>query len=280
MNRKTYYLLTDEDGRCFRASTLLAGTCWQYANDGLDVISQNIWECGATPVLAVMKNPLHSECASPRLFKITMREKYVGASLTRDLTVDENEMPDVSPEQKLAFAMYVVRQLAPEHAFSHWVERWLSRMDRSATGVRLAMKSLIETAEEVDISVIKLNHMGLRGAAKSDYHEAKYDFLWRAYEITEAAQVMIMKPERWRNIVAEKVATATGGALEETQLADLADLAMHIAAETNFVAYVSSPKKILRREREQSSPASYAVIEFSDTGLQIEQYDVVKEKRD
>ena len=279
MIRTTHYLLTDEDGRCFRASRLLAGTCWQYADDGLDVISQNIWECGSTPELAVMKNPLHAESVKPRLFKVSLREKYVGASRTRELTINEDEMPAVSPEQKLAFAMYVVRQLAPEHAFSHWVERWLSRMDRSVTGVRLAMKSLVETAEEVDISVVELNRLGLRGAAKSDYHEAKYDFLWRAYEIAEAALAMITKPEHWQNLVAEKVATVVGGVLNEAQLADLADLAMLVAADSNVVSYVSSPKTILRREREDNASASYAVFEFSDTGLQIKQYDEATESR-
>jgi translation elongation factor EF-Ts len=121
--------------------------------------------------------------------------------------------------------------------------------------------------------------MGLRGAAKSDYHEAKYDFLWRAYEIAEAALSTITKPEHWQNRVAAKVATATGGALNESQLADLADLAMHVAADSNVVAYVSLPKKILRREHAKNTPASYAVFEFSDTGLQIEQYDDAKENR-
>lgn len=277
MNRATYYLLTDENGRCFRASTLLAGTSWQYANDGLDVISQNIWECGTTPVLAVMKNPLHAECAKPRLYKVALRERYVGASRTRELTIDENEMPAVSPEQKLAFAMYVVRQLAPEHSFSHWAERWLSRIDRSVTGARMAMNSLVETVKEVDVSIAELNRLGLHGPGASDYHDAKYDFLWRAYEVVEAALASILKSEHWQQDVAEKVATATRGALTEEQLADLADLAMHVAADSNMVSYVSSPKVILRRERDANVPASYAVFEFSDTGLQIEQYDEANE---
>jgi hypothetical protein len=270
---KRYYLLTAHDGSCFRTGKLQSGAFRHRANVGQDVVSQNIWECAATPDLAVMKNPLHAQNPGTRLFTIDLRENRIPQSVTRELKISPAVIPAVSPEQKLAFAMYVVRQLAPEHEFSHWVERWLSRIDRSSIGTKLAIRSLIDTAEEVDISIAEMSELGFKGARLSDYHDAKYDFLWRAYDVVEAAMLMLEKPNRWHASLSEKVATCTQGALEEEQLADLADVAMHVAAEPNVISYISTPQKVLRSERDVKNRSSYSVFELSDTGLLIEQFD-------
>jgi translation elongation factor EF-Ts len=56
-------------------------------------------------------------------------------------------------------------------------------------------------------------------------------------------------------------------------LADLADVAMHVAAEPNVISYISTPQKVLRSERDVKNRSSYSVFELSDTGLLIEQFD-------
>ncbi len=259
----------------------MAGFYRQSAEEGKDIISQNLWECSESPVLAVMKNPLHAECDKPKLFRIDCREKTKRDSVIREFSISDDDLPKVSSEQKLAFAMYVVRELAPEHRFSHWVERWLSRVDRSRTGARLAMQSLIETAEEVEISLNELTRLGFQKSKAHEFQKSKHDFLWRAWSVAEAAVVFIERPERWEITLAEKVVAAVKGTLNETHLADLADLAMYVAPEKPNANYISPPRVIIRRGEEttlrKQDVASYAVYELRDTDLLIEQHDDISQ---
>lgn len=277
MNKATHYLVTDSNGRCFRSGRIEVGRYSQLPDNGNDIVSQNLWECAVSPVLAVMKNPLHAECHGSRLFRIDCRKKTRRETVTRKLDISEVPLPMVVAEQKLAFAMYAVRQLAPEHRFSHWVERWLSRIDRSRTGARLAMLSLVETAEEVEISLNELSRLGFHESRAKNYQNNKLDFLWRAWSVGEAAIVFIEKAERWKVTLAEKIATSVKGVLNEARLADLADLAMHVEPKTPTASYVSEPKVIVRRDSERllsrQDAVSSAVYELKDTGLLIEQYD-------
>lgn len=224
-----------------------------------------------------MKNPLHAECHGSRLFKLDYRKKTRCEAATRELDISEVPVPTVVAEQKLAFAMYAVRQLAPEHRFSHWVERWLSRIDRSRTGARLAMLSLVESAEEVEILLDELSRLGFQESRARSYQNTKLDFLWRAWSVAEAAIVYVEKAERWDVALAEKIATSVKGAFNEGGLADLADLAMHVESKVPVSSYVSEPSVIVRRDEERlpstQDEGSYAVFELGDTGLLIEQYD-------
>ena len=203
--------------------------------------------------------------------------------MTRKLDISEVPLPKVVAKQKLAFAMYAVRQLAPEHRFSHWVERWLSRIDRSRTGARLAMLSLIETAEEVEISLNELSRFGFQESRARNYQNTKLDFLWRAWSVAEAAIVYVEKAERWEAVLAEKIAISVKGALNESRLADLADLAMYVEPKALVSSYVSEPWVVVRhdeaRQPSRQDADSSAVFESKDTGLLIDQYDDIPPKQ-
>jgi hypothetical protein len=276
VNRAAQYLVTDSNGRCFRVGRIETGCFRRLPDNGNDIVSQNLWECAVSPVLAVMKNPLHAECRGPRLFRIDCRKKTRRETVALKLDISEVALPTVVAEQKLAFAMYAVRQLAPEHRFSHWVERWLSRIDRSRTGARLAMLSLIETAEEVEVSLNELSRLGFQESRTRNYQNTKLDFLWRAWSVAEAAIVYVEKTERWEVALAEKIATSVKGVLNESRLADLADLAMHVEPKAPVGSYVSETWMTLRRDEERlpstQDADSSAVFELKDTGLLIRQY--------
>lgn len=277
MDEKICYLLTNHQGQCFRSGRVQSGTYWERVHSETDVVSQNIWECAATPELAVMKNPIHALNSGAKLYLIKFRDRTIPHAGMRELKISNIMIPAVSPEQKLAFAMYVVRQLAPEHQFSHWAERWLSRIDRSTTGAKLALGSVIDTAREVDLSMAEMSKLGFKGTRLSEYHNAKYDFLWRAYDVIEAAMLILEKPIRWHASLAEKVATCARGALNDVQLGELAEVAMHVATDPNVVSYISSPQKVLRGEHEENIKSFSTVFELSDTGLLIEQSDDVQQ---
>ncbi|MEE8481988.1 MAG: hypothetical protein V3S12_01415, partial [Acidiferrobacterales bacterium] len=64
------YLLVDDDGRSRRGGVIEAEAANASLQYRRQIISQNIWECAETPLLAVLINPLHAESVVPRLFEL------------------------------------------------------------------------------------------------------------------------------------------------------------------------------------------------------------------
>lgn len=275
----TTYLITDSNCRSHRGVDIPCGHIQQAKHVDADLISQNIWECASSPLLAVMLNPLYEECIQPRLFAIRSHKVSDGGDeITVNLHVRETQVPSVSPKQKLAFAMYAIRELSPNHAFSFWVEHWLSHIDRSATAIRLTWKALLDTANDADYSLDNLNYLGASISERERYHDSEFEFLRRAREVVMAAMVYVEKPQRWQITMAERVASAVAGRFTDDKLLTFAELAMHVAVDElpprpHLPHYFSEPKQVFRQQdrcRDDMSPPDWngksTSPGFPDTG--------------
>ncbi len=238
------YLLTDVNGRSRRGTTIDTKRTNGKRQFGGDVVSQNIWECADTPLLAVMINPLHAECVLPRLFEI--RGEF-GQQQNTIHRIREIGLPKALPEQKLAFAMYCVRSLAPDDAFAAWADRWLANIDRSMVGVHLVRCQLSELAEQGDKTLATLSGFGARTSEINRLYDSKFEFLRRVRDVVDAAATLIEKPRQWQVTLSELVATATSNMLGDTKRSGFAKLAVQVFSADNNKRQTSEPRRLLRR---------------------------------
>lgn len=249
------FLLTDSNGRTRRGSCVEKICSYIISPKDSDIIVQNIWECGESPLLAVMSNPLHVDgVGPPRLFKVSCHTiRSTDTSCLRECHAHELEVPMVSAEQKLVFAMYSVRELSPDHAFAAWVVRWLANIDRSDIGAILARRELERTAEQID-GLLSAHTWFWQSKKKHRLlHEDQFEFLRRARDVVDAAITLIEQPERWQVTVAELIATATSGLHSRNKRIEFAELATKVVT-LNGNMRVAEQRVELSRCVEEDSP--------------------------
>lgn len=244
------YLLADLHGQTRRGITINTNRANGKRYYSGDIVSRNIWECADSPLLAIMINPLHAECVRPRLFEIGGK---FGQDQNNVHRVREIDLPEVSPEQKLAYAMYCVRSLIPEHAFDAWVERWLANDDRSIAGVKLVRRQLAMSAEQGDTALAALSDFGTRRSEIIRLHDSEFEFLRRARDVVDAAATLIEKPRQWPLILSELVVTATSNILGDSRRSGFAELAVKVIPADSNKRQMSEPKRLLRRRDDGQS---------------------------
>lgn len=263
------YLLVDLKGRSRRGMLIEADRAVANRRLGGEIVSRNIWECADSPLLAVIINPLHAECVRPRLFELrgVFDDQKIDLRRIREVAV-----PGVSPEQKLAFSMYCIRSLAPDHAFAAWAERWLSNIDRSVIGAQLTRRELIQSAESTDKTLVTLFGFGASAREIDRIYDKESEFLRRARDVVDAAITLIEKPRQWRVKLAELVATATSNILDDSRRSELADLAVCIIPTESGRRQISESRSLLRRHDDAPvkppSIKAYAVYRHGELRIQ------------
>lgn len=238
------YLLVDDDGRSRRGGVIEAEAANASLQYRRQIISQNIWECAETPLLAVLINPLHAESVVPRLFELRGNmddDKFV---LHR---VREIVAPSVSPEQKLIFAMLCVRALTPDQLFSAWVDRWLSSTDRSVASVKRLRRQLEASAKKGDESLVALTEFGTRADEINRLYEKEFEFLRRACDVVDAATALLTMPSQWRVTLSERVATATNNVLSDKKVIEFSKRAIKTILTASNNRQMSEPRRVMRR---------------------------------
>jgi hypothetical protein len=135
------YKLTDENAQTY-------GRC-QWGKDIEHTASGKGTLCGpgwlhayTDPLLAVLMNPVHRNFKSPQLWEA---EGDVGATdhglkvgCTRLKTVRKADLPVVTKEQRIRFAIICAQQVCVDKDWNRWAELWLNGIDRSQEAARAA----------------------------------------------------------------------------------------------------------------------------------------------
>ena len=126
------------------------------------------------PLLAVLLNPIHANFKNPRLFECEcgglcktdngLKEGWMEVTLVKEL-----DMPQITTEQKVKFAIYCALEVYKEKSFVTWAEDWLSGKDRSALATadaadaaraaraaRASVYAMADAARAADIDLIAL----------------------------------------------------------------------------------------------------------------------------
>jgi len=89
------------------------------------------------PLLAVLLNPIHAHIINPRLFEVKalgkhLDDKGIKGGCTKMTLVKEIELPEITLNQMIAFAILCALEVYKESTYILWANNWLNNVDRSA----------------------------------------------------------------------------------------------------------------------------------------------------
>ena len=104
-----------------------------------------------SPLLAVLLNPIHADIENPRLFEIKTSKKFVTDQLKfgckSQTILKEIPLPEITTNQKIAFAILCALEVYQCHPFMTWATNWLSGKDRTADAA-YAARDAVYAAEK------------------------------------------------------------------------------------------------------------------------------------
>jgi hypothetical protein len=88
------------------------------------------------PLLAILLNPIHANISNPRLFEVKALGKHLNdrglkGGCTKMTLVKEIELPIITQNQKIAFAILCSLEVYHIKSFIRWAKNWLNGKDRS-----------------------------------------------------------------------------------------------------------------------------------------------------
>lgn len=183
--------------------------------------------CCDTPLLAAMVSPFSS--ANGKLYQITcwnvaVDPKAGGQAYT--VIKEVTPVPQVSVEQKLQFAMLVMRELYTDRDFQKWIDFWVTDANRSAEAAAKARK-LLEKETKVSDQLETLAAWGEAGGNDTKMMKNTNELVERALHLTRAAEKHAADPND--SSIAIETALALSGIAGSGKPANLADLAEHVA---------------------------------------------------
>lgn len=224
------YILTDRNGVTTTGQSLQPGKFILNQVDQTALLT-NLSGCGGdTPLLAALISPIPTDQA--RLFNINCWNVAVDPRQPQAYTVvkEIEDLPTVSAEQRLRFALLVARETCPDADFRHWVDLWLAGTNRGAA----AAQRLGTELEKEKQAAAELETLGAWGEAGSDSDDARHrqQGMERALHVLQAVQ-LFADPDKQASIAMEVARTLTGMErfAPEVNLAALAELAC--ALDTN-----------------------------------------------
>ena len=111
------------------------GKTYTIDKPGNEMCSDEVFHCYNHPALAVLFNPIHGNIENPRLFEIEVPEfvnndqlKYASKSQT---LIKEIDLPVITVEQRVEFAIKVVKLVCDDEKWNSWADKWLIGEDRT-----------------------------------------------------------------------------------------------------------------------------------------------------
>lgn len=183
--------------------------------------------CCDTPLLAAMVSPFSS--ATGKLYQITcwnvaVDPKAGGQAYT--VIKEVTPVPQVSVEQKLQFAMLVMRELNPDRDFRKWIDFWVTGADRSAAAAAAARK-LLEKETSVSDELETLAAWGEAGGNDTKMMQGTNERVERALHLTRAAEKAAADAHDVS--IALETALALSGIAGSDRIKNLAALAEQVA---------------------------------------------------
>jgi hypothetical protein len=135
------YKLTDKNLRTHGGCQLVVGE-W-HETDGCGHLCGPGWlHCYDAPVLSVLFNCIHAKVSTPRLFECETGEEVNDRGIKRGVTrmrlVRELEIPCVTIDQRVRFAILCAKKVCVDPKWNSWADRWLSGADRSKKSAEAA----------------------------------------------------------------------------------------------------------------------------------------------
>jgi len=151
---KIAYKLTDSEMRTHRGFQWELGKWYKKTGEG-KLCSSNWLHFYSNPLVGLFLNPAHVNIENPRLFRAEVEGKFLNDNKTkcgysRAKLVEELPVPQISPVQRVRFAILCAKKVYKGKEWNKWANNWLSGKDRtkeSAAIVAYAAESTTYAAE-------------------------------------------------------------------------------------------------------------------------------------
>jgi len=141
------YKLTTQDLKAHNGFQWEIGK--KVTTDGSGELCSKGWlHCYSDPRLAILMNPIHANISNPKLFEVECSglhkdDKGRKEGFTEMTLIKEIDIPVLTINQKIAFAIYCSLAVCKEEQYILWANNWLSGVDRSG-------KAAADTADTAD----------------------------------------------------------------------------------------------------------------------------------
>ena len=226
------YLLTDAENHTWRGSTIYPGHSVFSSNTQDNIVSTNADEMGESPLVAIMLNPWHSQLEQQKMLELEFSQISVVKSDPRiSMLVRETQVPSVTTDQKIVFALMVIQEVYKNEVFCNWSESWISGNDRSPESAGKMFAYLGMYARENKVRDESLKAMGFRSQDLNSIDADDRDFCARSSEAIFAAQMYMDRPDNWPLLASRSVSRAVTGLQDRTDLAAMAEKAIASSAK-------------------------------------------------
>jgi hypothetical protein len=218
------YVLTDPDGSTSRGEKLEPGKLIEDARSGKDLLARLGACCCDSPLVAALVSPL-ATADGARMFQINCWKVSADSDQAQMYTVvkEVTPVPQVTPGQKLAFALLVLLQAYKNKDFQVWAHGWLSGEDRSSNAAQ-TMRRLAEHELEAADGLEVLAAWGEAGGSDTETAKDMDRLAHGVLHAARAAELMSLSRPDVRQAV-EALAQAFTAIMQYAGRVDLAALA-------------------------------------------------------
>jgi len=129
------YKLTDSMGKTYGHTQWGEGVTHKAKRGKGELCSDKYIHAYTHPLLAVFLNPIHADFKDPQLWEaeghVAQNDRGLKVGCKSLTTIREMDLPTVTKEQRVRFAILCALEVCKEEGFRKWADGWLSGEDRS-----------------------------------------------------------------------------------------------------------------------------------------------------
>jgi len=227
------YILADSANRTRNGSRVFPGRSTFSSQASNNIVAQNASDIGASPLVAIMLNPWHAQLENPKMLELHFTSIAIDSSHpTIRMNVREVEVPEITTDQKIIFALLTISEIYKNDQFNRWASAWISGSDRSAESAGKLIAYLGKFARENRGAAESLESLGVRTADIAEFDGRDNDFCVRASEAVFAAQMYVDRADSWPLLASRSVCSAVADLGALLDLAAIAEKAIGASTTT------------------------------------------------
>jgi len=179
---KVAYKLTDLKMRTCNGFQWELGKWYETTGEG-ELCSPSWLHFYSDPLVGMFLNPVHAGIENPRLFRAEVEGKFLDDNGTRcgysrARLIEELPVPQISPVQRVRFAIFCVKEVYKEKKWNEWADNWLSGKNRTEESAAITESAIIaiESAVQNATSVTRSTEESAIYAAESATSATKSAF--------------------------------------------------------------------------------------------------------
>jgi hypothetical protein len=136
------YKLTDQNAQTMYQTQWGEGVTHETSGEG--ALCGSGWlHAYEHPLLAVLLNPIHADFQAARMWESegsgeTLRDGQLKIGVTKLTTLREIQVPIVTTEQRVRFAILCAKTVYKSHNWNKWADGWLDGSERSTAAAETA----------------------------------------------------------------------------------------------------------------------------------------------